>query len=87
MELEDLINEEKQARKKLKELKENKTSTPHKLSHTKRVLIFIGATFLIIIGLTILQTWANNKGYFLQKWPATVLILALYFYLFRKKCK
>ena len=85
MELEDLINEEKQAREKLKELKENKTSTPHKLSHTKRVLIFIGVTFLIIMGLAPLQVWANNTGHNLPKWPAGTIIVGLYFYLFRKK--
>ena len=85
MELEDLINEEKKAREKLKDLKENKTTTPHKLSHTKRVLIFIGAIFLIIIGLAPLQTWANKTGHFLPKWPVVTIILGIYFYLFRKK--
>jgi len=85
MELEDLINEEKQAREKLKELKENKTSTPHKLSHTKRVLIFIGTIFLIFILLIPLQTWAKNTGHILPLWPAGTIIVGLYFYLFRKK--
>ena len=83
MELEDLINEEQQARKKLKELKENKT--PNKVSHTKGALIFIGATFLIIIGFALLQGWANNTGHYLPKWPLGVIIVGLYSYLFRKK--
>lgn len=85
MELEDLINEEKQAREKLKEIKENKTSTPNKVSHTKGALIFIGATFLIIIGFALLQGWANSTGHYLPKWPAGVIIVGLYSYLFRKK--
>jgi hypothetical protein len=85
MELEDLINEEKQARKKLKELKENKTSTPHKLSHTKRVLIFIGTIFLFLILSIPLNTWSKNTGHIIPRWPAGTIIVFLYFYLFRKK--
>lgn len=55
------------------------------MTHTKRVLIFIGSIVLIIIGLLMLQVWSSRTGNYFPKWPAILAVFGLYYYLFPKK--
>jgi steroid 5-alpha reductase family enzyme len=55
------------------------------MSKTVKVLIFMAAIIITIFGLLVLQMLGNKNGTIYPKWPATVLIMGVYFVLFGKK--
>jgi hypothetical protein len=55
------------------------------MTHQTRVLIFIGAIVLVLLGLVSAPLWSN--GYRIPQWPALTALAVLYFYLFPKKQK
>lgn len=55
------------------------------MSHSKRVLIFIVSIILVFGLLVLLSSWLASLSIYIPKWPALIVIMGLYFYLFPKK--
>jgi hypothetical protein len=55
------------------------------MTYINRLIIFILAAIIILIGVFFAQIWSKNNAAYIPKWPAIVALIGLYYYLFPKK--